>query len=192
MQIFGCISAQETTSSPNLPRFLVTCDDICDSRKKCFYPLDEEILPDPTLKDCEAALYTLDGVLLDHHLMSTNPTNLSSQSCADELLLKVNCISPKYQYVARYSVVSVSFSSGFTNTGHLSSLLVYASSLILEEDEKRSMLTPVRPSGPCGDLLQENHILQDHNSTGERLRRQEVLLMRKWLLQTLLKVLQQT
>ncbi|XP_047672200.1 GTPase IMAP family member 8-like isoform X1 [Tachysurus fulvidraco] len=103
MQIIGCTSAQETTSSPNLPRFLVTCDDICDSRKNWFYPLDEKMLPDPTFKDCEAALYTLDGVVLDHHLMSTNPTNLSSQSCAEELLLRVNCFSPKEMATADFA-----------------------------------------------------------------------------------------
>ncbi|KAK3508469.1 hypothetical protein QTP70_030245, partial [Hemibagrus guttatus] len=84
----------EQVSVQNLPNIFVLCEEICDSGKNCFYPLLEEMLPDPTHRDCEAVLYTLDEVVLAHCSLSTDLRNLSSPFCADVLLLHITCISP--------------------------------------------------------------------------------------------------
>ncbi|KAF4080914.1 hypothetical protein AMELA_G00176590 [Ameiurus melas] len=115
MQILGLAFTSASPNSSNLTNFPLKCDDICNSTY-CFYPLYEEMLPDPEHKDCEAALYALDGVLLDHSSLSENPTNLRTKYCTDELLLKITCNMQSYRYQALYTAFNMSIRNGLSAT----------------------------------------------------------------------------
>ncbi|KAF5891640.1 Zinc finger MYM-type protein 1, partial [Clarias magur] len=109
----GLAFASESPSSSILTTFSWNCTNICNSGS-CSYPLLPQMYPDSRHEDCEAAVYTLDELLLAHSSLSANPTNLSTMYCMDKLLLKITCTNPYYQYQALYRVTNVSRVSAAT------------------------------------------------------------------------------